>query len=82
MTPGRVREDGYATVTVRCEEGKEFDALEGLREKLKGESELVILFGDPIKGPLIRQFVDFRRQPGHSGEVRLPGGLFQLARRF
>jgi NADH-quinone oxidoreductase subunit G len=58
VTPGRVREDDYAT-SVRAEEGKEFEALEGLREKLKGESELVILFGDPIKGTLIRQLVAF-----------------------
>jgi NADH-quinone oxidoreductase subunit G len=58
VTPGRVREDGYATC-VLTKEGKEFEALEGLREKLKGESELVILFGDPIKGTLIRQLVAF-----------------------
>ena len=58
VTPGHVREDGYAT-SVRSEAGKEFEALEGLREKLKGESELVILFGDPIKGTLIRQLVAF-----------------------
>jgi NADH-quinone oxidoreductase subunit G len=58
VTPGRVREDGYATF-VRTEEGKEFEALESLRAKLKGESELVVVFGDPIKGALIRQLVSF-----------------------
>lgn len=58
ITPGRVREEGYATC-VRNEEGKEFEALEGLREKLKAEPELVILFGDTIKGPQIRQLVAF-----------------------
>jgi hypothetical protein len=33
VTPGRVREDSYA-VTARAEQGREFEALEGLRERL------------------------------------------------
>jgi len=58
VTPGKVREDDYAT-SVRSPEGGELDALETLREKLKAEPELVILFGDSIKGPQIRQLVTF-----------------------
>jgi NADH-quinone oxidoreductase subunit G len=58
VTPGKVREDDYAT-SVRAAEGGEFEALETLRDKLKAEPELVILFGDTIKGPLIRQLVSF-----------------------
>jgi NADH-quinone oxidoreductase subunit G len=58
VTPGPVREDSYA-VTSRAETGKEFDALEGLREKLAAEPELVILFGSCIKGTDIRKLVAF-----------------------
>jgi NADH-quinone oxidoreductase subunit G len=58
VTPGPVREDSYA-VTTRAETGKEFDALEGLREKLAAEPELVILFGSCIKGPDVRRLVAF-----------------------
>jgi NADH-quinone oxidoreductase subunit G len=58
VTPGPVREDSYA-VTGRAETGKEFEALDGLREKLAAEPELVILFGSCIKGPDVRRLVTF-----------------------
>ena len=58
VTPGPVREDGYAT-TVRAEPGRELEALEGMRERLTGLPGLVILFGDAIKGERVRQLVAF-----------------------
>jgi NADH-quinone oxidoreductase subunit G len=58
VTPGAVREDSYAT-SVRAEPGREFEALEGLREKLRAEPELVIIFGAVIKGDAIRNLVAF-----------------------
>ncbi len=58
VTPGPVREDGYG-ITARAEVGREFEALEGLRERLAGLPELVILFGDEIKGERVRQLVAF-----------------------
>lgn len=58
VNPGPVREDNYAT-TLRADVGKEFEALESLREKLARESELVIIFGAAIKGETIRRLVQF-----------------------
>jgi NADH-quinone oxidoreductase subunit G len=58
VTPGPVREDSYA-VTVRAEVGREFEALESLREKLSAEPELVILFGASIKGDAVQKLVAF-----------------------
>ncbi|HZS56653.1 MAG TPA: NADH-quinone oxidoreductase subunit NuoG [Bryobacteraceae bacterium] len=58
VTPGPVREDNYAT-TVRSDFGKEFDALESLRERLAAESELAILFGAAIRGEDVRRLVAF-----------------------
>jgi NADH-quinone oxidoreductase subunit G len=48
-----VREDKYAAATVR---GRDY---ESLREKLKTEPELVILFDDTYKGDELRKLVDF-----------------------
>ncbi|MFL6415246.1 MAG: NADH-quinone oxidoreductase subunit NuoG [Bryobacteraceae bacterium] len=58
VTPGPVREDSYAT-TVRAEYGREFEALETLREKLAAEPQLVIIFGAAIKGEAVRRLVAF-----------------------
>ncbi len=58
VTPGPVREDNYGT-GVRAEPGREFDALESLRERLAAESELLILFGAAIRGDRVRQLVAF-----------------------
>jgi NADH-quinone oxidoreductase subunit G len=53
VTPGPVREDKYATVSVR---GRDY---EQLREKLQKEPELVILFDDSYRGDDIRKLVAF-----------------------
>ncbi|MBV9156051.1 MAG: molybdopterin-dependent oxidoreductase [Acidobacteriaceae bacterium] len=58
VTPGPVREDNYAA-SVRAEWGHEFEALDSIRERLGKEPELVILFGDAIKGDAIRRLVAF-----------------------
>ena len=58
VNPGPVREDNYAT-TVRAEPGREFEALESLREKLTAEPELLILFGAAIRGDAVRRLVEF-----------------------
>jgi NADH-quinone oxidoreductase subunit G len=53
VTPHEVREDKYAAAKVR---GRDY---ESLRDQLKAEPELVILFDDSYKGEDIRQLVDF-----------------------
>ncbi len=58
ITPGPVREDNYA-VTERAQAGGEFEALERMRDRLAKEPELVILFGDAIKGQAIGRLVAF-----------------------
>jgi NADH-quinone oxidoreductase subunit G len=59
VTPGPVRERDYAVRSVIADAGKELEAMEGLRDALKAESELVILFGDSIKGEAVRRLVAF-----------------------
>jgi NADH-quinone oxidoreductase subunit G len=58
ITPGPVREDNYA-FTLRAEAGRELEILNSLRERLANEPELVILFGDAIKGDAVRRLVEF-----------------------
>jgi NADH-quinone oxidoreductase subunit G len=58
VTPGPVREDDYATVR-RADPGRELEAVEALRDSLAAEQELVILFGDAIKGDAVRKLVAF-----------------------
>lgn len=58
VTQGPVREDIYGT-PVRCEPGAELAALESLRERLAGEPDLTIVFGDAIKGDAVRRLVAF-----------------------
>ena len=60
-TPKPVREDKYSTVSVRS---SGLAALEQLREKLRSEPELVILFDDSIKGADIRALVEFGESLG------------------
>src|SRR5215831_8434769 len=48
VTPGEVREDKYSVKSVRASD--HFPALEQLRDKLKAEPELVIVFDDSFKG--------------------------------
>jgi NADH-quinone oxidoreductase subunit G len=59
LTRGPVREDHYATRSVRIRDGEELAGLEMLREQLQAEPELVIVFGDAFKGPAVRQLVSF-----------------------
>jgi NADH-quinone oxidoreductase subunit G len=59
VTPGPIREDKYAIRSVRADAGQELSALEGLRDQLRAEPHLVILFGDSIKGEAVRQLVAF-----------------------
>jgi NADH-quinone oxidoreductase subunit G len=59
VTRGPVREDAYAAHSVRAEAGQELAAVESLRETLKAEPELVVLFGDAIRGPAVRRLVEF-----------------------
>ncbi len=57
VTPGPVREAKYSAASVIVPAGQEFDALNKLTGQLKGEKELVILFGDTIKGQRVRDLV-------------------------
>ena len=60
MTPGPVREDKYAVASVRAAGAVDsFAALEGLRERLKAEADLVVLFDDTIQGEDVRRLVAF-----------------------
>ena len=59
VTPGPIRENAYAVAAVTAAPGAEIDALEQLREKLRAEPELVVLFGDSIKGDAVRRLVAF-----------------------
>jgi NADH-quinone oxidoreductase subunit G len=59
VTAKPVREDGYAVASLRAAPGTELAAVESLREKLKAEPELVILYGDVIKGEAVRKLVEF-----------------------
>ena len=65
MTAGTVREDQYATKSVRAAHGTELDALAQLRGALAAESELVILFNDSVKGDDVRKLVEFGQSLGN-----------------
>ncbi len=65
VTPGPVREDKYSVAGVRAGTTADtFAALESLREKLKAEPELVIVFDDTFKGEDVRKLVDFGESLG------------------
>jgi NADH-quinone oxidoreductase subunit G len=66
LTPGPVREDKYSVASVRVggPAAEYFAALGSLREKLKAEPELVIVFDDSFKGEDIRKLVDFGESLG------------------
>ncbi|HKX00227.1 MAG TPA: NADH-quinone oxidoreductase subunit NuoG [Bryobacteraceae bacterium] len=59
VTAKPVREDKIAAAMVRAEPGMELAALESIRERLKAEPELVILYGDTIKGESVRKLAEF-----------------------
>jgi len=66
VTPRAVREDKYAAVSARVGDAAAdcFQALESLRDKLKSEPELVVLFDDRFKGDDIHKLVDFGESLG------------------
>ena len=69
VTPGPVREDKYSVASVAScaathRSADYFAALESLRDKLKAEPELVILFDDSFQGDDIRKLVDFGESLG------------------
>jgi NADH-quinone oxidoreductase subunit G len=59
VTPGPVREQDLTVRSIITVPGRELADVESLREQLTGEPELVILFGDAIKGDAIRKLVAF-----------------------
>jgi NADH-quinone oxidoreductase subunit G len=59
VTPGPTREEKYAIRAIHAKSGEELQAVESLRDQLKVEPELVILFGDAIKSDKVRQLVAF-----------------------
>ncbi|HLX44571.1 MAG TPA: NADH-quinone oxidoreductase subunit NuoG [Bryobacteraceae bacterium] len=52
-TAGPVREDAYATASLRNPD------YESLRDKLAGEGNLVVVFGDEIQGAAIKKLIGF-----------------------
>ncbi len=67
VTPQPVREDKYSAASVRVAGASAADylaALEGLRDKLKAEPELVILFDDSFKGADVGKLVAFAESLG------------------
>ncbi len=59
VTPGPVREQQYSARSIITLPGREQADLESLRDQLKAEPELVILFGDVIKGEGVHKLVAF-----------------------
>jgi NADH-quinone oxidoreductase subunit G len=59
VTAKPVREDSYAAAALRAEPGAELRAIESLRDQLKAEPELVIVYGDAIKGDDVGKLVAF-----------------------
>jgi NADH-quinone oxidoreductase subunit G len=59
VTTGVVREDNQAVASVRVAAGGELAGVESLKDKLKAEGSLVIVFGDAIQGDSIRKMVAF-----------------------
>ena len=59
VSAGPVRESKYAVKSLIADFGRELEAIESLRDALKPEAELVILFGASIQGDAIRKLVAF-----------------------
>ena len=59
VTPGPVREEKYAEKHLRAEPGKELEQVEALRVDLAKCGDLVIVFGDAIRGEAVRGLVAF-----------------------
>jgi len=59
VTSGPVREDNQAVASVRVQKGGEVAGVESLRDKLKVEGDVVIVFGDSVQGDALRKLVAF-----------------------
>jgi NADH-quinone oxidoreductase subunit G len=59
VTSKLVREDAYAVAALRAEPGAELAGVESLGDKLRAEPELVIVYGDAVKGDTLRRLVEF-----------------------
>ncbi len=59
VTSGPVREDNQAVASVRVQKGGEVAGVESLRDKLKAEGDLVIVFGDAVQADALRKLVAF-----------------------
>ena len=59
VTTGPVREDNQAVASVRVQQGGEVAGVESLRDKLKAEDDLVIVFGAAVQGDPLRKLVAF-----------------------
>ncbi len=64
VTANAVREDKIATKSVRAVRGSEVEALGDVRASLATESELLIVFGDSVKGDALRKLVEFGESLG------------------
>jgi NADH-quinone oxidoreductase subunit G len=64
ITSGPVREDKIAARSIRAEAGTEIAHLESLRDALKAAGDVVFLYGDSVKGALVRKLVDFGESLG------------------
>jgi NADH-quinone oxidoreductase subunit G len=59
VTRGAVREDKYAAAAIRAASPAEyFAAIDNLRDRLRAEPDLVIVFDDSVKGADLRKLVD------------------------
>jgi NADH-quinone oxidoreductase subunit G len=59
VTPGPVAEDKFAAKSLRAAAGQEMAALKTMADALKDEKELVVIFGDSIRGAGVRELVAF-----------------------
>ncbi|MBM3813988.1 MAG: NADH-quinone oxidoreductase subunit NuoG [Acidimicrobiia bacterium] len=59
VTQGPVREDAFATRNLRAEPGQEIDAVTTLADDLKSSGDLIVVFGDSIRGDSLRKLVSF-----------------------
>lgn len=59
VTRGPVREDQIAARSLRVAPGQELEALESLRTELQGLPDLVVLYGDSIKGSAVARLVQW-----------------------
>lgn len=59
VTTGEVREDKQSIAKIRVKQGGELAGVESLREQLKAEANLIILFGDSVQGDALRKLVAF-----------------------